>query len=49
MKPVNKNLGFFCLFISSAYHAIWGDDYLAAAFLISALFYDAIATKEKSE
>ncbi len=49
MKSVNKNVGFFCLLISSTYHAIWGDDYLAAAFLISALFYDAIAAKEKAE
>jgi len=47
MNPVNKKVGLFCLLISSVFNSILGDYYLAAAFLISALFYDAIKPEGK--
>lgn len=42
MKPINKNIGFFILIIISIGNSFFGDKYIASAFLISALFYDAI-------
>lgn len=42
MKHINKNLGFFLLIIVSNVHLLAGNKELAAAFLIAALFYEAI-------
>jgi len=49
MKSVNKNFGFFLLIILSLANSCFGEKYLSAAFLIAALFYDAITAKEKAE